>query len=115
MNTFASGRMGENIAKDYLVQNGYRILRRNFRSSGGEIDIIAQKDLHLAFVEVKTRKNRNFGLPSDAVDRHKIRKIIQCAKAYLMTYSDYEDISFDVCEIYTDERFINYIENAFCE
>ena len=115
MNTYASGRRGEDIASDYLKENGYQILRRNFKSSGGEIDIIARKGTHLAFVEVKTRKNKDYGYASDAVDRHKIRKIIQCAKGYLMSYNDYEDISFDVCEIYTQDRFINYIENAFCE
>ena len=115
MNTFISGRRGEDIAAKYLSENGYIILKRNFSSSGGEIDIIAKKGQHLAFVEVKTRRNNKFGSPSEAVNRHKIRKIIQCAKAYIMCYNDYEDISFDVCEVYTEDRFINYIENAFSD
>lgn len=113
MNTHLAGKKGEDIAVEYLMQNGYNIIKRNFRAAGGEIDIIAQKGTHLAFVEVKTRRNCAYGLPSDAVDFHKRRKIIQCARAFIMHYNQYEDISFDVCEIYTEDRRINYIEAAF--
>ena len=77
------------------------------------IDIIAKKGNHLAFVEVKSRRNSAYGLASDAVDIHKRRKIIQSARAFIMRYNEYEDISFDVCEIYTEDRTINYIECAF--
>ena len=69
--------------------------------------------MHLSFVEVKTRKNQKFGYASDAVDYHKQRKIIQTARAFLIRYTAYEDISFDVCEIYTESKYINYIEDAF--
>lgn len=113
MNTHLAGRKGEDIAVEYLKQNGYNILKRNYRAAGGEIDIVAKKGTHLAFVEVKSRRNSAFGLPSDAVDFHKKRKIIQCARAFIMLYNEYEDISFDVCEIYTEDRTINYIECAF--
>lgn len=113
MSTVSTGKMGEELAARYLESNGYVILKRNYRAAGGEIDIIAKKGDHLAFVEVKTRKNRRFGLPADAVDFHKQQKIIRTASAFLVSYTKYEDASFDVCEIYTDDRYINYIEAAF--
>jgi len=113
MNTALKGKMGEDLCAKYLRDNGYVILKRNFRSRSGEIDIIAKRGSHLSFVEVKTRKNTNFGHPCDAVDYHKQQKIISTARTFLVSYTDYEDISFDVCEVYTDERCINYIQGAF--
>lgn len=114
MNTVETGNFGENIACEYLLKNGYTILKRNYRAANGEIDIIAEVNKKLCFVEVKTRKNTNFGYASEAVNYHKQNKIISTAKAFLMQYSDYDEISFDVCEIYTENGTINYISNAFC-
>lgn len=113
MNTTSIGRQGEDAAVKYLADRGYRILQRNFRAANGEIDIVAIRDRHLSFVEVKARKNTDFGYPSDAVNVFKQKKIINAAKAFLMRFSDYEEISFDVCEIYFEKHMINYIENAF--
>ncbi len=113
MNTVGVGKFGEDIACRYLESNGYTIIKRNYRASGGEIDIVAKKGTHLAFVEVKTRKNQKFGSASEAVNYHKQQKIIHTARAFLMRYTAYEDISFDVCEVYTENRYINYIEAAF--
>lgn len=113
MSTVSIGRYGENAAVDFLKENGYKILKRNYHAANGEIDIIALKDKHLAFVEVKTRKDTTFGYPSDAVNLRKRQKIVNTAKTFLMYFDDYEEISFDVCEIYLKEHRINYIENAF--
>ena len=113
MNTTSIGRIGEDITAKYLEANGYEVIRRNFRASGGEIDIIAKKGAHLAFVEVKTRCNTDFGRASDAVNNPKMSRIKSAARAFLCSYSDYEDISFDVCEVYTGDRTINYIQCAF--
>ena len=113
MNTSSIGRVGEDIACKYLRENGYEILKRNYKGLHGEVDIIARKGRHLSFVEVKTRCNRNFGPGSDAVNFLKQKKIINTAQKFLLQYDDYEEVSFDVCEVYTDERSINYIENAF--
>lgn len=113
MNTTSVGRMGEEIACRYLTENGYEIIRRNYRAARGEIDVIAQKGTHLAFVEVKTRYNVNFGYASEAVDYRKQQRIKSAARAFLTSYSKYEEISFDVCEVYTSKRTINYIEAAF--
>ena len=113
MNTTHLGNIGEKAAYDYLVNLGYTILRTNFKAAGGEIDIIAQKGKHLAFVEVKTRKDTSFGFGTDSVDYHKQQRIIRAARAFLISYTDFDVITFVVCEVYTGKRLINYIEGAF--
>ena len=113
MSTFLVGRYGENAAVEFLKDEGYTILERNFRGANGEIDIVAIKDGQLSFVEVKSRKNTDFGYPAEAVTLKKQKKIINAAKVFLMRFEEYNEISFDVCEVYTKERRINYIQNAF--
>jgi putative endonuclease len=77
------GRRGEDAAAEYLEAEGYRILERNYRTRLGEIDIIAEKDQILAFVEVKTQESDAFGPPETWVDIRKQRKIIQTASWYI--------------------------------
>lgn len=113
MDTHSVGKIGEDIACKYLLVNGYKILRRNYHGAHGEIDIIAIKNRHLAIVEVKTRGSVEFGYAAEAVNYDKQNHIIRAARAFIMGFSDYDEISFDVCEVYTSDRSINYIENAF--
>jgi len=113
MSTFLTGRYGEDAAVKFLKENGYTVLERNYRAANGEIDIVAIKEKHLSFVEVKSRKNTDFGYPAEAVTLKKQKKIIDAAKVFLMHFENYNEISFDVCEVYLKERRINYIENAF--
>ena len=113
MNTHTVGKAGEDIACKYLEANGYEILKRNYRAAHGEIDIIAVKGRHLAIVEVKTRSSVKFGFASEAVNYDKQKRIIRAANVFIMSFDDYDEISFDVCEVYTSDRSINYIENAF--
>lgn len=77
-----SGNAGENAALRFLLQKGYKILQRNFRSKVGEIDIIATEGGALVFVEVKTRWNRNYGYPEEAVTPYKLRSIIKTAEYF---------------------------------
>ncbi|MBV8696207.1 MAG: YraN family protein [Chloroflexi bacterium] len=77
------GRTGERLATEHLTALGYRILERNFRCTCGEIDLIAEHEQDLVFVEVKTRRGTAYGLPEDAVTLRKKRKIIQVATCYL--------------------------------
>ena len=114
MNTVQTGTYGENLACEYLSENGYTILKRNYRAANGEIDIIAKIGGKLCFVEVKTRKNTDYGYQAEAVTYQKQQKIIHTARAFIAQFSDYEEISFDVCEVYTESKKINYISNAFC-
>lgn len=114
------GNFGEDEAAEYLKKNKYKILERNYKNKLGEIDIIAEKNKEITFVEVKTRQSDKFGKPFEAVNLKKQRKIILCSKAYLLNKSLYErNVHFDVIEVYGslsdgffDFEKINHIENA---
>ena len=77
------GQGAETLAVDYLKQQGYQILARNYRNNSGEIDIIAQDGNTVCFVEVKMRRSTAFGMPAEAVMKWKMRKLIQVAGYYL--------------------------------
>ena len=117
MNTKVAGNFGEDCAAQFLETAGYTIVARNFRIRSAEIDIIAQRDGVLAFVEVKARSNIRHGLPSEAVTFRKQKKIIEAAGVFLQD-EKFCDCAcrFDVVEVYLNgERVeeINHIENAF--
>jgi len=82
VNKIQQGNQGEDIACDFLKKKGYKIVERNFRIRGGEIDIIALEDSALVYIEVKTRKNYNYGRPEEAVTLRKIKFIERTAKFY---------------------------------
>ncbi len=78
------GKYGENLAKKYLENLGYKILDMNYKYSRyGEIDIIALYKNELCFVEVKTRRNDKFGTPMEAITKDKLIKIQLSAKNYI--------------------------------
>ena len=77
------GRTGERLAAEELMRCGYCILERNFFSRYGEIDLVAEHEHDLVFVEVKTRRGNAYGLPEEAVTVHKQRKLILTAACYL--------------------------------
>ena len=81
------GRTGERLAAEKLVGSGYRILEHNFRCCYGEIDLVAEHEADLVFVEVKTRRGAGYGLPEEAVTVRKQRKIAQVASYYLDLHS----------------------------
>ncbi len=105
------GNRGENQACKYLKKSGYSILERNFQNPFGEIDIIAQKDDTVAFIEVKTRLNDNYGAPSEAVDKKRRFRYIKGAEYYFLGKQIEVTVRFDIIEILRGE--INHIENAF--
>ena len=108
------GDFGEDLVEEYLRNKGYDILDRNFRKPFGEIDIIARIDEIVVFVEVKTRKNKDFANPREAVTIPKQQKIIKASQAYLMENGLTDSIiRFDVAEVIRVDGEINYIENAF--
>jgi putative endonuclease len=110
------GPRGERAAARYLEKHGYEILERNFRVLGSEVDLIAQKDETLCFVEVKTRGTDDYGLPEEFVDERKRRKIIRAAKVYTGT-KKYEDffVRFDIVSVLRKGGVveINHITHAF--
>lgn len=111
------GKLGEDAAAEFLEAAGYTIVTRNFRIRSAEIDIIAQINDAIVFVEVKARSSTRHGLPSEAVNLRKQHKIIEAAGVFLQdeTYSDCA-CRFDVVEVYLRGEHveaINHIENAF--
>ena len=113
--TIQLGQKGETIVAESLQKDGYTILSKNFRIRGGEIDIIAQKNEVLAFIEVKTRKNILFPL-SQVVTLTKQKKIIKTAKCFLLSYKQTIDTvyRFDVALVKLgNSSSITYIPNAF--
>ena len=120
------GKLGEDIASDFLKKNGFSIVERNIHFSHNEIDIIAKDKEFIIFVEVKTRSVGEdlyspFGTPGAAVNSAKQKRTIAAAKDYLR--ANYRKCSklqprIDVIEVYLDKDTgktlkINYIENAF--
>ena len=105
------GKSGENQAVRYLKQSGYKILERGYKNPFGEVDIVASKDDTVAFIEVKTRLNENYGAPSEAVDRRRREKYIKAAQYYFYGKQIDVTVRFDIIEILRGE--INHIENAF--
>lgn len=84
MNNLSTGNKGEELACQYLIKQGYKILKRNFRIRGGEIDIIAEDHEYLVFVEVKTRNSNEYGLPVEAITSWKIKYLLKTAQFYLL-------------------------------
>lgn len=103
------GNKAEDKAVHFLEAIGYKILQRNFYSRYGEIDIIAEDEDMIVFVEVKYRVNNSFGSPLDSISPKKIRSICKTAGFYLKS----REVSarFDVISIVKDE--IEHLVNAF--
>ena len=110
------GKWGEDLAAGYLQRKGYVILERDWKSGHRDLDIIALDGDVVVFVEVKTRRNRQFGDPVDAVGYQKIRNLQQAANHYVKYRHINRDIRFDiVCVTGTSdsEADIEHIEDAF--
>ncbi len=115
--THALGKSGERAALRYLKNKKYKILTPNFRLFRGEIDIIALDKNTLVFVEVKTRKSTDFGLPEESVTPSKQRQIKRIAQGFLMRNNLQDaECRFDVISILFDQNQgyrIRHIQNAF--
>jgi putative endonuclease len=94
-----TGKIGENLAWDYLVNHGYAILETNWRHSHWEIDIIVSKNNTLHFFEIKTRRSKKFGLPEEKVGNKKIQYLINAAEQYLYLNPQWKRIQFDILAI----------------
>lgn len=117
-NLKSKGEEGEEIAVKFLVELGYRILKRNYRySNKGEVDIVAKDGEYLVFVEVKNRKNLNFGMPEYAITKNKMKQLYKIAAAYQYENKLNEmECRFDVIAILdqpSGNPYVNHIKNAF--
>lgn len=91
------GRAGEELAAQYLAREGLEILERNFRVREGEIDLVARDGDIIVFVEVKTRRGREFGLPVESVDEKKQERIRRVAEIFLAGKDWMErEVRFDI-------------------
>ena len=109
------GKYGEEIAKNFLIKNGFEILELNFHySKMAEIDIIATKNNVLHFVEVKTRTQEKFGNPLEAITKSKLKSIFLCSRYYLQNCKKrYSRTQIDAIGILLnkDKPKIDFIEN----
>jgi len=93
------GRKGEQLAEEYLANLGYTILFRNWRHLRHEIDVIAEKDDVLHFIEVKTRSTTSFGMPEEAVNKNKLRSMIAAGESFMQLHPQCKRIQFDLLAI----------------
>lgn len=110
------GKIGEEIATEYLVKNGYKILRRNFFFDKAEIDIIAQKEEGtVVIVEVKTRNSDFFGDPQSFVTPTKIKLLVKAANEFILSNDLNVEVRFDIIAILKNNKQerLEHFENAF--
>ena len=118
MNTKQTGEDGENRATDYLLSKGFAIIERNWRTKGGEIDIIAFKSDILVFFEVKTLPNGTMDMIQRELNYQKRQRIIKTSKRFLLKHRQYSNsyIRYDVIVIdMPGLEPVYHIENAFTE
>src|SRR5690348_10199438 len=102
--TTARGRRAEHLAVSYLTGAGYRIVARNYRCEGGELDLVAWEQDILCFVEVRARGSDAFGDPLETIDRRKILRVARAARAFLGELtSPWPEMRFDALGILLTE------------
>ena len=109
------GKLGEDIAVNYLKQKGYKILDRNFECRQGELDIIALDKKEIVFIEVKTRTSNRYGYPSEAVNKVKQKHMLQTIKYYLYIRNlNDKFVRIDVIEVHIRDNVykVNHIKKA---
>lgn len=94
-----TGNIGEAMAAAYFLKTGYTIVHQNWRHSHWEVDIIAEKDMILHFIEVKTRRTKKFGHPEEAVSKKKIKNLINAAEQFLFQHPQWKRIQFNILAI----------------
>ncbi|MFC1649848.1 YraN family protein [Patescibacteria group bacterium] len=105
----ALGAKAENLAKKLLQNKGYNVIHSNFYTKYGEIDLIAEKENTLVFVEVKARKDTRKGYPEESVNRRKVENIKKAAHLFTKKYNlPHKEFRIDVISIIYNEEGIKY-------
>ena len=118
MNNKQTGEDGENRATDYLLSKGFAIIERNWRTKGGEIDIIAYKNDTIVFLEVKTLPNGTIDMIQRELNYQKQQRILKTSKRFLLNHRQYSNsyVRYDVIVIdMPGFDPVYHIENAFTE
>ncbi|MFP3974660.1 MAG: YraN family protein [Dehalococcoidia bacterium] len=112
------GRFGEKVAGGYLRRHGYKVLQTNYRTRAGEIDIVAQKGEYLVFVEVRTKRDTDFGTPEESIRQSKKEKLAALAELYIQSHESYSSMPWRIdvvaVEVRQDGKVsrVELIENA---
>lgn len=120
---YQKGRRGEDIAESFLVGNGFSIIKKNFHTRFGEIDLVAARGTTLHFVEVKLKVGTDFGTPEEMIDKRKIRQVMKTGEAYLLQNrrmaAKFAKTQVDAVCIVVDQEGnkerVNYYENLTFE
>ena len=109
------GKLGEELAVEFLRKGGYEILETNWTFQKAEVDIIAQKENTLAIVEVKTRSSLDFGLPQDFVKPKKIQLLVKAVNEYVVSKNLDIEVRFDIIAIHKEGKsfVIEHLKDAF--
>lgn len=109
------GKKGEQLAVDFLIENNYSIIARNYRFDKAEVDIIAQIEDTLAIIEVKTRSTADFGNPQDFVKPKQIQRLVKAVDEYVVVNGLDVEVRFDIIAIVKeDKQFkIEHLKDAF--
>jgi putative endonuclease len=109
------GKLGEELAVEFLRKEGYEILETNWTFQKAEIDIIAKKETILAVVEVKTRSSLEFGLPQDFVKPKKIQLLVKAINEYVVSKNLDVEVRFDIIAVHKENKSfaIEHLKDAF--
>lgn len=108
------GLQGEKQGVLFLQKNGYKILDSNFYTRYGEIDLVAKENNDTVFIEIKLRRSKEYGMPSESVNTNKQQKIVKAALQYIKKFNLFtENIRFDVLAIGPGYEEIEIIKSAF--
>jgi putative endonuclease len=109
------GKQGEEAAVQFLLAKNYRIRERNWTFRGYELDIIAENNTYIIFVEVKSRTSLQWGYPEDFVDERRMRRMVKAANCYLIGKKIDKPARFDIIgALWNGHEFkLNHIEDAF--
>jgi putative endonuclease len=109
------GEQGEELAAAHLKEKGYSILHRNWKSGRKELDIVAENNEYVVFVEVKTRSENFLANPQDTISREKMKFMILAAEVYIRRYNINKESRFDVITVISKGQnlTIEHLENAF--
>ncbi len=116
-----TGRLGEELARGFLEKQGYCVLETNYRCPEGEIDIVAEHQNCLVFVEVRTKTSQEFGSPEESITKTKKARLIAAALSYLQGHKrpETESLRIDFVAVELDQRGrpsrIELIKNAISE
>lgn len=103
-----TGKTGENLAAVWLEQNGFTLLHRNWKHSYYELDIIAEKQGCLHFIEVKTRRTKTYGFPEEGVTDHKRERLMNAGEAFLEQNPQWKRIQYDILSIHLTSQGAEY-------